>query len=77
MAVVVAVVVLAVVWLVLVNAVVHALNENSRLARKVGFSKGLTVSNRARGVGRERRPRRFFAWDLLDVNDLVRSSFLA
>lgn len=75
MAVLVAVAVLSVAVLLFVNAGLHALNENSYLARKVGFSKALTVTNRARGVGRERRPKYFFAWDLLDVNHLVRGSF--
>lgn len=63
--------VLAVAWVVLVNIIIYSLNEHSYLARKVGFQGALTVSSRAKGVGRERRPEQYFAWDLLDPNHLV------
>lgn len=64
--------VVAITWLVLVNLLSYCMNENSYLARKIGFHGALTVSNRAKGVRKDQRPEQFFAWDLLDPKSLVR-----
>lgn len=59
-------------WLLFANFLLVSLNENSWLAKKSGFHGFLTVSNRAKGITRDKRPQEFFAWDLLDPATLVR-----
>jgi hypothetical protein len=65
---------IAILIVLLGNLIIFLLNENNWISKRV-FSKSrglLFLTNRGSHVGRNQRPRHYFAWDIINSTHLVR-----